>query len=486
MKNKIKFLILAIFALPSISLALNASISAVETVSNATLGVNDQNASLNLTTTKAVEVKAVRTFFVDGLPDDSESVTVGTCVITFTTTAGSTVDELNCSDNAATIDLDTGAGDIARSANDLGGILRTLTNVSDTNHGTLAISGSNSVVTFTEVGTVTSASTISLSDGTGGNIGLFAPVTGVIGIAQVSTLNITGTVETGDIFGVSIPTVGTVSYTVTSGDTTTNDIATGLNAAIQASAGYSSQDFTTSVVSNTVVFTGKNFTTGFSVTGVFPTNRAAASQVVVFTPSNLDNTWDIEVTINGTKYTRRHNGGDTIKTTVEALQVLLDANTSISCTEDDTSVTCTANVAGTGFSYSANINGVNTTSGGYVTYGCGDQNASNYNYFVRHNASLCVYNTLPVITNTTVEKETTQTISNISSVFTKILIRKGNRGEEVSLLQTLLNNQIEAKLNLDGIFGPLTEKAVRLFQTNKGIKVDGIVGPQTKGALGVN
>jgi len=45
--------------------------------------------------------------------------------------------------------------------------------------------------------------------------------------------------------------------------------------------------------------------------------------------------------------------------------------------------------------------------------------------------------------------------------------------------------QIQKALNLfpDGYFGPLTDERVRLFQKEKGLKVDGIVGPATLAKL---
>lgn len=58
-------------------------------------------------------------------------------------------------------------------------------------------------------------------------------------------------------------------------------------------------------------------------------------------------------------------------------------------------------------------------------------------------------------------------------------IKKGSRGENVKTLQRRLN------LIADGIFGKLTDEAVREFQKSHGLSVDGIVGPKTWAALGI-
>ena len=58
-------------------------------------------------------------------------------------------------------------------------------------------------------------------------------------------------------------------------------------------------------------------------------------------------------------------------------------------------------------------------------------------------------------------------------------ISKGSRGDTVALLQRKLN------LIPDGIFGPITDEAVRDLQKSHGLAVDGIVGPKTWAALGV-
>lgn len=53
------------------------------------------------------------------------------------------------------------------------------------------------------------------------------------------------------------------------------------------------------------------------------------------------------------------------------------------------------------------------------------------------------------------------------------IIKKGSSGSEVKLVQQKLN------LVADGIFGTLTEEAVKEFQKNNGLTVDGIVGKNT-------
>jgi hypothetical protein len=65
---------------------------------------------------------------------------------------------------------------------------------------------------------------------------------------------------------------------------------------------------------------------------------------------------------------------------------------------------------------------------------------------------------------------------------TEPTLRLGGKGEEVKMLQNLLN-QHGAGLNVDGKFGPLTKKAVEKYQTDNGLTVDGIVGKQTWGEL---
>jgi peptidoglycan hydrolase-like protein with peptidoglycan-binding domain len=60
-----------------------------------------------------------------------------------------------------------------------------------------------------------------------------------------------------------------------------------------------------------------------------------------------------------------------------------------------------------------------------------------------------------------------------------VVVKRGDRGDAVRKIQEALG------VGVDGVFGPVTERAVKRFQRSKGLLVDGIVGPQTRGAMGL-
>ena len=60
------------------------------------------------------------------------------------------------------------------------------------------------------------------------------------------------------------------------------------------------------------------------------------------------------------------------------------------------------------------------------------------------------------------------------------IVKRGMRGAPVNRLQERLS------IGADGVFGSATEKAVRDFQKSAGLAVDGIAGPDTFTALGLN
>jgi len=69
-------------------------------------------------------------------------------------------------------------------------------------------------------------------------------------------------------------------------------------------------------------------------------------------------------------------------------------------------------------------------------------------------------------------------VAGLNKVQARPLLQKGSEyRNEVSYLQSLLG------IRADGIFGPITEGAVRKFQKEAGIQADGIVGPKTWGKL---
>jgi murein L,D-transpeptidase YcbB/YkuD len=61
-------------------------------------------------------------------------------------------------------------------------------------------------------------------------------------------------------------------------------------------------------------------------------------------------------------------------------------------------------------------------------------------------------------------------------------IQQGAEGKEVRYTQAFLLAYGYA-LELDGVFGPGTDKVVRAFQAKYKLRVDGIVGPKTRKAL---
>ncbi|TLS37152.1 peptidoglycan-binding protein [Pseudalkalibacillus caeni] len=74
----------------------------------------------------------------------------------------------------------------------------------------------------------------------------------------------------------------------------------------------------------------------------------------------------------------------------------------------------------------------------------------------------------------------TATSSNVSNSGT---LRQGSRGQAVSSLQSALSEKGYYNYSVDGVYGPVTASAVRSFQSDAGIAVDGIAGQQTFAAL---
>jgi peptidoglycan hydrolase-like protein with peptidoglycan-binding domain len=66
-----------------------------------------------------------------------------------------------------------------------------------------------------------------------------------------------------------------------------------------------------------------------------------------------------------------------------------------------------------------------------------------------------------------------------ASASTEVVVKRGDRGSAVRSIQQQLG------VPADAVFGPMTERAVTRFQRRHDLVPDGIVGPLTRGALGL-
>ena len=110
------------------------------------------------------------------------------------------------------------------------------------------------------------------------------------------------------------------------------------------------------------------------------------------------------------------------------------------------------------FDYTTDIMQVlaNTWGPDWDKGGCADINWSNY----KMNEAWLILKTAPVV--------------NMHPT-----IKLGAVGTVVKELQTILNNKLGCNLLIDGQFGVKTDKQVKIFQLNSGLKIDGVVGPLT-------
>ena len=71
------------------------------------------------------------------------------------------------------------------------------------------------------------------------------------------------------------------------------------------------------------------------------------------------------------------------------------------------------------------------------------------------------------------------TASGGATAASEVIVKRGDRGSAVRSIQQ------ELGIPADGVFGPVTERAVKRFQSRHGLVPDGIVGPLTRAALGL-
>ncbi|MHC5860316.1 peptidoglycan-binding protein [Nostoc sp.] len=78
------------------------------------------------------------------------------------------------------------------------------------------------------------------------------------------------------------------------------------------------------------------------------------------------------------------------------------------------------------------------------------------------------------------DKPNNPSVTRPGGVGGSVILTPGSKGQLVRDVQTALGN-----LTVDGIYGQETVSRVRSFQQSKGLLVDGVVGPETRSALGI-
>jgi phage tail sheath gpL-like len=83
---------------------------------------------------------------------------------------------------------------------------------------------------------------------------------------------------------------------------------------------------------------------------------AGTAQVVDFEPTEANAANIVyKITINAKEYTYTTTGSDSVATIVSNLQTTVNADSVVTCTNQNTKLTCNANVAGTSFTYAASV-----------------------------------------------------------------------------------------------------------------------------------
>lgn len=79
-------------------------------------------------------------------------------------------------------------------------------------------------------------------------------------------------------------------------------------------------------------------------------------------------------------------------------------------------------------------------------------------------------------------------IVGVASSAQALILRRGSSGTNVAVVQDALKSQgfMSSNVNSTGYYGTITRSAVMNFQRARGLRVDGVVGPQTLGAMGLS
>lgn len=122
------------------------------------VGADNTQAATTATTQPNIpvvtEVKASQTLTVVSVPADTETITIGSCVVTFEAGAGvgadnsaTPVNELNCAGGATINTVTLANPGVALTPTDIANALDNLTNVSDGVHGALTLTADTATTT---------------------------------------------------------------------------------------------------------------------------------------------------------------------------------------------------------------------------------------------------------------------------------------------------------------------------------------------------
>jgi len=212
------------------------------------------------------EVKASRTLTVNVTPSASESIVIGGCTINFDLLNGN--DSTNCIGGSASVSVDN--PDFSpRTASQIATVMRTLTNVSDSAHGALVVGGGGNDVAFTTAGTEISATAISFTDNTGGDISSTSSTTGVIGIAASTTIAITSPLAANPAdHSVEVDSLGAIDLGTSA--LSAASVAQTIRTGIAGAAGYPAKNYFITGSGANIVFTRES--TGASGNGSITIN----------------------------------------------------------------------------------------------------------------------------------------------------------------------------------------------------------------------
>lgn len=79
-------------------------------------------------------------------------------------------------------------------------------------------------------------------------------------------------------------------------------------------------------------------------------------------------------------------------------------------------------------------------------------------------------------------------ILGVASSAQALILKRGSTGYNVRIVQNTLKSQgfMSTSVNSTGYYGSITRRSVMNFQRARGLRVDGIVGPQTLRAMGLS